>query len=896
MTNTYEGDDFTDNLSRREFLEVVRRAVHDIQHERVDIVNVVFRVIWGNGSVTNLSLPTASLDDLDAVIDSLEIGDHDSLGSDNFSTVLRLSHIYTSWFRIVARDTEGGAGEAAVKHTLCYRVLSHRSDGDCLYKCLEYLSGNLVPITAVQGMRDVNEIAAMYGIEVGVYEDRYNVAFTRVETDTNQWGTELRVMECSPSLLCGDDNSDYKLLYHDRHYSVILKAFKPESCYCMITGELVGHRNKLTYAEISYHLTGKGLTEDDDDEDNILCYFFDYETTYDHHGNVTPYAWAVSKWHNQMLVCTTVGFEKTRYNIIDYLTRESVLENKRKKYLVGFNNSRFDNHILLRQALCVDKKPTLCIFADSTIINMNLMGFIVRDVQRFVQTNLRDACKSFGCEFQKGELDHEEIQAARLNNKLQTHLQEHRAEIEAYVKADAECTGELFFKVKKAIKEMLGAKIESHITLSSMMYKHLCLHNDTEKPVVKDVAIDAMIRSAVIGGRAQVFELGKVVDDRDVVCLDMTSEYPYVLCSQAFPIGLPVATPIYVPGRIGVYQVTVMEQPSPNILPKREADLSLDWDYAGEIKIIATSVDIMLLLKYKADVRVSNGFYWEESSKEIFREFLQPMIDTKLKIDAGGDNNIALRNMCKLGMNGLSGKLIQKLHKNSTSLICSSTDALKFISKVIPGYTIEPVLEQHYWIGHGTKSNVDNKMPSVWGVLIYSYARSMMYEFITLFNDRYGMDTDSLFTSKAEYDRVKAERPELFGNAFGQFKEELHKLTQEEDVGPFGIYINKKVYVNYVLRDGKEVAIKMRMKGIDTQKDKVITDQRYIECHINASVNDRHSQYYDRNNRSVTIEDYRRMAAGDSVYILCSHMQRKRLLLNSNFVLKKMTMGSAIEI
>lgn len=354
--------------------------------------------------------------------------------------------------------------------------------------------------------------------------------------------------------------------------------------------------------------------------------------------------------------------------------------------------------------------------------------------------------------------NYEEIQAARLNGELQAYLQRHKSKIQTYIKRDVECTGELFLRVKKAIWEMLGAKLESNITLASMMYKEFSRSNIMVQPVVKNVAIDAMIRSAVIGGRAQMFESGKFVDDRELVCLDMTSEYPYILCSQEFPIGQPVATPTYLPDYIGVHQVTVMAQPQLNILHKREADLSLDWAYNGEIKTFATYVDISLLRKYGANVRVSNGFYWEKSSKEIFQGFMQPMIDKKLEIDAGGDK-IALRNMCKLGMNGLTGKLVQRLHKSLTSLICSDKDALNFTSKVLPGCTVELVTEHHYWIGNGTSKYVYNKMPSVWGVLIYSYARSMMYEFITLFNDKYGMDTNSLFTSKAEYDRVKADRP-----------------------------------------------------------------------------------------------------------------------------------------
>lgn len=99
-----------------------------------------------------------------------------------------------------------------------------------------------------------------------------------------------------------------------------------------------------------------------------------------------------------------------------------------------------------------------------------------------------------------------------------------------------------------------------------------------------------------------------------------------------------------------------------------------------------------------------------------------------------------------------------------------------------------------------------------------------------------------------------------------------------------------------MLREGKEVVIMMRMKGVDTKRARVITGMRYIEGHNRASVYDRHNQYHNVNNTSVAIEDYRKMAAGGSVYTLCSHMKKKRILLNSNFVLKKMTTGGTIEI
>ncbi|KAG5455488.1 MAG: hypothetical protein BJ554DRAFT_5083, partial [Olpidium bornovanus] len=78
-----------------------------------------------------------------------------------------------------------------------------------------------------------------------------------------------------------------------------------------------------------------------------------------------------------------------------------------------------------------------------------------------------------------------------------------------------------------------------------------------------------------------------------------------------------------------------------------------------------------------------------------------------------------------------------------------------------------------------------------------------------------------------EYERVKRERPELFGDDLGRFKEEFQKETRPGDIGPFGIYVARKTYVNWVIRNGEEVIIKKRMKGADLERDKVITGRVY---------------------------------------------------------------------
>jgi hypothetical protein len=105
----------------------------------------------------------------------------------------------------------------------------------------------------------------------------------------------------------------------------------------------------------------------------------------------------------------------------------------------------------------------------------------------------------------------------------------------------------------------------------------------------------------------------------------------------------------------------------------------------------------------------------------------------------------------------------------------------------------------------------------------------------------------------------------------GQFKEELgdYEGKQPQDLGPFGIYVDKKIYANYVVRDGVEIPIRMRMKGVRLEKDVVLDEP--LEGLDFAGVR---SAYLDKK-RYITIEDFRKLARGEPLRLLCSQMGRE---------------------
>jgi adenine specific DNA methylase Mod len=131
------------------------------------------------------------------------------------------------------------------------------------------------------------------------------------------------------------------------------------------------------------------------------------------------------------------------------------------------------------------------------------------------------------------------------------------------------------------------------------------------------------------------------------------------------------------------------------------------------------------------------------------------------------------------------------------------------------------------------------------------------------------------------------------GVELGEFKEELLEYMEDGDKGPYGIFIAPKCYCFYrVSRDGQEIPIKMRFKGININKDKIVTN---VEEILSLDTYALH-EFYWGSTKCITIDTFRKLL-NNKVYILCSSLEKeitdskamRSLNIRQRFLIKEIT-------
>lgn len=387
-------------------------------------------------------------------------------------------------------------------------------------------------------------------------------------------------------------------------------------------------------------------------------------------------------------------------------------------------------------------------------------------------------------------------------------------------------------------------------TLSCIKSKKL---EQTPLPDIHELPIGAesravwnKFRQAMIGGRTQCFR--RIRQRGRFECIDACSLYPFVMLKRAFPVGPERAVEREEEGKIGIYRCTIHFQKAEelNVVPRRSEEESLDWNYKGVMEVHLTSVDIADMRLYHGEdsITVHEGWVWDHKRDDLFKEFILPFKLRKMQEDLKKSQkdpnyNPCMRQLCKLFMNSLSGKVGQRLFDSETVYVNSYDDLQskifdsqdKYASQVIHpvgdtgGYMIKSNLTEEY--AH-QKYHPSRATPCHLSAFIYSYARSHMLR--TVLREcpgRIGMDTDSLFAPVEEIDLLQQRHPELFGDEFGQFKREMsdlyskaglkyHRDTSEQ----VWSMLMPKTYNVVDVTSGK--AIKMTFKGV-SQSDRIIT-------------------------------------------------------------------------
>ena len=385
---------------------------------------------------------------------------------------------------------------------------------------------------------------------------------------------------------------------------------------------------------------------------------------------------------------------------------------------------------------------------------------------------------------------------------------------------------------------------------------------------------DLFYRKALTAGRTQSF-YGMIDLIMEMGMPDVKSLYPTIMgsydndCPMPYGIAIPrTADEGYMKGHLGVYRCNIkhqrciwknqervfdafkkvkeetgqnlFKQYAPNVIARREKDKPLDWFFKGEINDVnLTSVDIDVLRWATEDydcVEVFEGYYFTESSKELFKDFLDPpkqekTRQDKLKAEGSSEYNNAIREGCKGISNAISGKVIEQIHEDITkSFSLKSWNELEQDVNVYSMDVQDFGCGVSFITGKKNASAVFNdceeskRKPSYLGVFIYSYSRKLMYQkllsrYLCLY-----MDTDSACMPLFEWKRCMAEDYDKTLCNTGEYG------CLEEEVCYGDIPANRLIGIspkNYaVLNDRADEIIIEKNKSLPADKQKGLISKR----------------------------------------------------------------------
>lgn len=468
----------------------------------------------------------------------------------------------------------------------------------------------------------------------------------------------------------------------------------------------------------------------------------------------------------------------------------------------------------------------------------------------FVQGSLSNVATSFKIDINKLQFDHNVVQKAYESNKLVEWLHDNEKELIDYNVRDVK----VLIKVVDKLRKVLGDHCLNCCTLPSYCYyywRQLIPTNVCK--AVKDVKTDEFIRSAAIGGRVE----GKIGDwTGDFKMFDVCSLYPYVMRYRQYPIGEETVIEDdidecidYFKSKsfIGIYSISVnqkylrrkgMKHP---MLPVR--DETLNWKkFTGWTDYTLPDVTIRRLISIDSRCVKFTGkcVVWKKSQLDngIFDEYIDFWFQVKKEQDAlpVDKRNVVLREMAKMILNSLSGKMIQKNYKAKSKYISCPNDLMKIHQQLIKNIKaaemgvgdIDRLMKSRvslvsantgFYCWKATAEEAyKNPKPSQIGVFIYAYARDYMYEIFFSKMEVLYTDTDSALIDSSNRSLVKDYLVK------GGVKN-LGDLELEASCDRI-IVIAPKVYC--LIKNG--VVIKSRMKGIRRSDIcyKMIDDDRVL--------------------------------------------------------------------
>lgn len=415
---------------------------------------------------------------------------------------------------------------------------------------------------------------------------------------------------------------------------------------------------------------------------------------------------------------------------------------QKDKIVCAYNGCGFDFHFLMDELLKRGDKIDNVILSSNRLLTFKF-GENNRcwDICLFTLSSLKDACKSFGVsdENSKTEFNHFKI-------KSWEDVYLYRDEVEPYVKRDVLGMKEVFDKFSSMLFEVFKVHMTEFVTLSSMSY---AIWTTSLKELVElpDTTKYKFIRESLYGGRTypmkreftskhydeivnskstdELKEIYKRMDDW-IFNADATSLYPTAMVNYEYPIGISewVENPTDI-SKIGIYEVDV--ECNTNlvvpILPEKDGKGGISWNLKPK-RAVYTSQDLNNAIKYGYKItKIHRGLVWEKKG-DIFNEYIMRCY----KIKEENDDNPVLRQIGKILMNALYGKMLERARFEETKLCNNIVDVWEF-NKQFSMTDVQFIKDKVVVIGMPIDDVVSVKRirkPSQIGTFILSYSRTHM--------------------------------------------------------------------------------------------------------------------------------------------------------------------------
>lgn len=801
----------------------------------------------------------------------------------------------TTYFRILVRKSEylGGCidkdifkNKKLIKENINgYKVVNFKSDNNnCFLEILKYIKNLRNKSDCIRKKLNI-ELGIKIGFnEIRKIEEHYDIKFLIVTDCINKkvvvtngypFGTEIDNLNRFETktlifhhVIYGDINNEVSIDCENGRYVVLLKnehyylVEQPEfTNFCKISGNPISNSkvkdtkaNIIKYLIDSNRLKNKETKNKDGDNElkEIEYYFFDYETIYYEDGELNPYSVACVKYINE----NNEFKEVDRFFMLDSNCTKYFVEwlfdkedPTKDNILIGYNSSRFDNNLLLDYLIsinCIDKNTLF--LSNGCILGLKFKSFRSIDLCKFLSKKLDDALAGIlATEKKKEEFDHKFIQKTYEEHGIEYLInnKELYEKIKSYNINDCTVLADLYKCVRDTILIITEEDINYNLTSPGLIHKAAKKTEGFKKVAIpKDYETWKFIRRSVIAGRSECFKRGQFFcqSDNQIGSFDCKSLYPFVMISEdcPYPSGKEVYTERYIEGKLGIYNVTVQNQPKDNIIPLRLKDKPLNWKYQGDITCELNTIDIECLKKYGANVIVHHGYYWEEQTTEVF-DVMRKLKNFKTKQDeyksviagfekegitleeAQREYSSGKRELSKLLLNALSGKMAQRIHETSSSLITSVSEQHSF-EKSHSDLTIKLLMGSQNCIFMSGKKNKlkyeKTASPCHIASFIYGYARRHMYEaLISRVESKMQMDTDSLHFYHRDLNNLSNKRgfgEFLLGGEFGDFENELTEGELKKYEVEYEIALAPKCYMfQFQNKENNDIKkYKYRFKGI----------------------------------------------------------------------------------